>query len=230
MAKQKSTDEAKPIEKLKSMEKWSPTPYERMRKIDVSEYVETKGTGNFKANYLSWAWAVDQLLLHDPDASWEFGEPTVFPDTTVMVYCTVTAFGKARKMHLPVMDNKNAPIKNPSSFAMNTALMRCLVKAIALHGLGLYIYAGEDLPDGQEPEKKPEKPEGKKDHQIVKPLTLEEYTNLKERLENAETEEELDSVLTLLTSAKPRMQKADIDMMAALYKSRKAYLTDNLPI
>jgi hypothetical protein len=63
-----------------------------------------------------------------------------------MVVCTVIAFGKAMTMQLPVMDNRNKAIANPDAFAVNTAMQRCLVKAIALHGLGLYIYAGEDLP------------------------------------------------------------------------------------
>jgi hypothetical protein len=48
---------------------------------------------------------------------------------------------------LPVMDYRNKPIPNPDAFAVNTAIMRCLAKAVALHGLGLYIYAGEDLPE-----------------------------------------------------------------------------------
>jgi hypothetical protein len=68
---------------------------------------------------------------------------------TMMVYCTVTAFGKPRTAHLPVMDYKNQPIPNPNAFQINTAMQRVLVKAIALHGLGLYIYAGEDLPEGE---------------------------------------------------------------------------------
>ena len=63
-----------------------------------------------------------------------------------MVFCTVTAFGQARTMQLPVMDHRNRAIANPDAFAVNTAMQRCLVKAIAAHGLGLYLYAGEDLP------------------------------------------------------------------------------------
>lgn len=118
--------------------------------IDVSKYVEKKGN----LTYLSWAWAVDQLLRRDPEAKWEYGEPRMFGET-MQVVCTVTAFGKPRSMHLPVMDNRNKPIANPDAFQVNTAMQRCLVKAIALHGLGLYIYAGEDLPrteDGDKPE------------------------------------------------------------------------------
>lgn len=216
MVKQKSADEAESVE-VKEV-----TPYERMRKIDVSEYVETKGEGKFKATYLSWAWAVDQLLLHDPDASWEFGEPTVFKDDTVMVYCTVTAFGKARKMHLPVMDHKNAPIKNPSSFAMNTALMRCLVKAIALHGLGLYIYAGEDVPDGQEPEK----PQVKENHKEVPRITPEELQDLKTRLAGCLTLEDLSYVRSLIGKAAPRMLKNELDELTKLRDEKIKELGD----
>lgn len=121
----------------------------KLASIDVAEKIEKKNG----LSYLSWAWAWDQLLRQDPNAEFEYPEPTRFPDETVMVYCIVTAFGKQRKAHLPVMDYKNQPIKNPNAFAMNTAMQRCFVKAIALHGLGLYIYAGEDLPEGANDEK-----------------------------------------------------------------------------
>jgi hypothetical protein len=63
-----------------------------------------------------------------------------------MVFCTVNAFGKSMTAQLPVMDYRNKAIPNPDAFAVNTAMQRCLAKAIALHGIGLYIYAGEDLP------------------------------------------------------------------------------------
>jgi hypothetical protein len=64
---------------------------------------------------------------------------------TMMVFCTVTAFGKSMTAQLPVMDYRNKAIPNPDSFAVNTAMQRCLAKAIALHGLGLSLYAGEDI-------------------------------------------------------------------------------------
>jgi hypothetical protein len=63
-----------------------------------------------------------------------------------MVFCTVNAFGKSMTAQLPVMDFRNKAIQNPDAMSVNTAMQRCLAKAIALHGLGLYIYAGEDLP------------------------------------------------------------------------------------
>lgn len=116
----------------------------KLASCNVNAHVEKKQG----MSYLSWAWAWDYLLRADGDAEFHYGEPTTFADGTMMVFCTVTAFGRARTAHLPVMDNRNKPIAQPSSFAVNTSMQRCLVKAIALHGLGLYLYAGEDLPVG----------------------------------------------------------------------------------
>lgn len=119
--------------------------YPEIAAIDVNGKTERKG----QLTYLSWAWAVDQLLRLDPTATWEYKEPVYFKET-LMVFCSVTAFGKTMTAQLPVMDNRNKAIANPDAFAVNTAMQRCLAKAIALHGLGLYIYAGEDLPPGEE--------------------------------------------------------------------------------
>ena len=120
------------------------TTYNELRKINVNEHTEKKG----QLTYLSWAWAVDTLLQHDSSAVWEFPEPKYFGDT-VMVFCNVTAFGKTMKMQLPVMDNRNNAISNPDARKISDATMRCLAKCIACFGIGLYIYAGEDLPTGE---------------------------------------------------------------------------------
>ena len=121
--------------------------YSELRKIDVSSKIEKKNG----LSYLSWAWACDQLLQQDAMATWSYGEPVKFGET-LMVFCTVNAFGKSMTAQLPVMDYRNKAIPNPDAFAVNTAMQRCLAKAIALHGIGLYIYAGEDLPqDDPEP-------------------------------------------------------------------------------
>jgi hypothetical protein len=64
-----------------------------------------------------------------------------------MVWVTVEMFKRRRSCWLPVMDYRNKPIPNPDAFQVNSSLMRCLVKAVAMHGLALYIYAGDDLPD-----------------------------------------------------------------------------------
>jgi hypothetical protein len=114
----------------------------QLREIDVSKYTEKKNG----LTYLSWAWAVDQLLLADPKAHWFYPEFQRWGNGTVMVFCTVVANDIARTAQLPVMDYRNKPVSEPDSFAVNTAMQRCLAKAIALHGIGLYIYNGEDVP------------------------------------------------------------------------------------
>lgn len=115
--------------------------YNELAAIDCTKYIEKKNG----LSYLSWAHAVDQLLRHDPSATWDYREPVRYGDT-MMVFCSVHAFGKAMTAQLPVMDHRNKAIPNPDAMAVNTAMQRCLAKAIALHGIGLYIYAGEDLP------------------------------------------------------------------------------------
>lgn len=115
--------------------------FKELSKINVNSHTEKKNG----LTYLSWAWAVDQLLQNDPAATWSYGEPVKFGET-VMVFCSVTAFGKTMTAQLPVIDFRNKAIINPDAMAVNTAMQRCLAKAIALHGIGLYIYAGEDIP------------------------------------------------------------------------------------
>ena len=116
--------------------------FKELRVLDVSKYIEKKG----QFNYLAWAHAVDILLQHDPLATWEYHEPQIFNDS-MMVTCTVHAFGKSMTMQLPVMNYKNQAVKHPDAMQVNTAMQRCLAKAIALHGIGLYIFQGEDLAD-----------------------------------------------------------------------------------
>lgn len=129
------------MDELKQQEQ-KMSDYNTLRKINVNEHTELKG----KLTYLSWTYAVDTLLQHDPMATWEFPEPKYFGDS-VMVYCNVTAFGKTMKMQLPVMDNYNKAMSNPNTRSISDATMRCLAKCIACFGIGLYIYAGSDLPD-----------------------------------------------------------------------------------
>lgn len=133
-------------------------------KINVNDKVEKKAN----LTYLSWAWAWAEALKADPAATFHVstfdrgdGVTQVYMDVngTALVWVTVTMFGKPMTCQLPVMDHKNKPISNPDAFSVNTAIMRCMTKALALHGLGLYIYAGEDLPEGEEkPEVREEKP------------------------------------------------------------------------
>lgn len=129
-------------------------------KINVNDHTERKNG----LTYLSWAWAWAEVLKIDPAAEWHpqyFGPETnqvpycQLPDGSMMVGVRLTIKGNPKQCLLPVMDHRNKAIKNPDAFAVNTALMRCLAKCIAMHGLGLYIYAGEDLPeDGRRDELK----------------------------------------------------------------------------
>lgn len=117
-----------------------------LSKIDVSEHIEKKN--NF--SYLSWAYAISQLRSFDPEATWEVlrfdGVPYLKTDCGYFVEVAVTVKGITLSQIHPVLDHRNKPIEQPNSFQINTSIQRCLVKAIGLHGLGLYIYAGEDLP------------------------------------------------------------------------------------
>lgn len=116
-------------------------------KLNVNDHVEKKQN----LSYLSWAWAWAEALKADPAATFDVqtfdGKPYMEVNGTGMVWVTVTMFGKPMTCFLPVMDHRNKPIVNPDAFQVNTALMRCMTKGLALHGLGLYIYAGEDLPE-----------------------------------------------------------------------------------
>ena len=125
--------------------------FAELNRINVSDHIERKG--GFA--YLSWPYAVAQLRLADASAVWEVrrfdGKPYLATETGVFVEVAVTVQGITLSQIHPVLDGRNRPLLAPTSFDINTSLQRCLVKAIALHGLGLYIYAGEDLPDGVAP-------------------------------------------------------------------------------
>ena len=114
---------------------------------DVNSHTEKKNN----LTYLSWAWAWAEALKADANAVYkvEMFDCKCYMDIngTAMVFVTVTMFGKAITCQLPVMDYRNKAIPNPDAFAVNTAIMRCMTKGLALHGLGLYIFAGEDLPE-----------------------------------------------------------------------------------
>ena len=126
---------------------------EALLKKDVNSHTEKKNN----LTYLSWAWAWAEALKADPKATFkvemfdsgEGGTKSCYMDIngTAMVWVTVTMFDKPMTCQLPVMDYRNKAIPCPDAFAVNTAIMRCMTKALALHGLGLYIFAGEDLPE-----------------------------------------------------------------------------------
>lgn len=146
------------------------TVFDRLFAVDVSNQIEKKDAGNGKSlSYLSWSFAWANVKKRFPDANYEickFGEnqlPYVYDKNTgYMVFTKVTIDGITHEMWLPVMDNRNeamldhprqikyknytANVEAATMFEINKTIMRCLVKNLAMFGLGLYIYAGEDLP------------------------------------------------------------------------------------
>lgn len=141
--------------------------FETLFNINVGEHIEKKNG----LSYLSWPFAWSEVKKIFPDANYKvklFGEnnlPYIYDESTgYMVFTSVTINGLTHEMWLPVMDNsnksmksvkytydtnyrKNVPVEPASMFDINKAIMRCLVKNLSMFGLGLYIYAGEDLPE-----------------------------------------------------------------------------------
>lgn len=131
-----------------SLERGVGDVWRTLSSIDCSEHIEKKGN----LSYLSWAWAWQKLKENFPDSNYAFKEPTFYENGTCDVEVGVTVMGRTHAMWLPVMDNRNKAIPNPTARDISDARMRCLVKAIAMHGLGIYIYAGEDLPEATKTE------------------------------------------------------------------------------
>ena len=140
--------------------------WETLSGIDVSEHTEKKGT----LVYLSWAWAWGIVKKHYPDATFakhlydgrNGPRPYMIDESGNAFTCVTVAIGDQSQTEvLPVLNHSNKPVQNPNSFQVNTSLQRCLAKCCAMHGLGHYIYAGEDLPEGIEPTFSIESAEGK---------------------------------------------------------------------
>ena len=119
--------------------------FARLNAINVSAHIEKKGG----FSYLSWPYAVAQLRLADPTASWTVvrfnGLPYLATEAGVFVEVAVTVQGITLSQIHPVLDGRNRPLMAPNAFDINTSIQRALVKAISLHGLGICIYAGEDV-------------------------------------------------------------------------------------
>lgn len=146
--------------------------WDLLSKINANDKTETKGSGKFALKYLSWAWAWGILMENFPESGYEIHQDKILPDGSVMVSVTLTIKDGdeqfSRFMWLPVMNHLNKAIINPDAMDINKATMRCLAKAIAMCGLGHYIYAGEDLPvDDETPKTKSQEPSQKSTQQNV---------------------------------------------------------------
>lgn len=126
--------------------------FETLSNIDVSGYIDKKNN----LDYLSWATAYKLAKKEFPDLAYNIiffdGKPYFKDETGYMVFTQVRIKGETIDMWLPVMDYRNQSIKNPSMTDINKSLMRCLTKNLAMFGIGISLYAGEDLPsDSEEP-------------------------------------------------------------------------------
>ena len=149
------------------MEVVKQTVFERLSAINVNDKVEKKSN----LTYLSWAWAWSEVKKACPDATYKIGETDYDEVLGFMCHTTVTIDGETLEMWLPVMDGANKSmlkksytykgnawengkkvvvdktVESATSFDINKTIMRCLVKNLAMFGMGIYIYAGEDLPE-----------------------------------------------------------------------------------
>ena len=197
------------------MEEKKISVFETLFQKNVNDNVEKKKTGKTELSYLSWSWAWAEVKKLFPDARYEIvkfqsANGTLLPylydeKTGYMVFTNVTIDNLTHEMWLPVMDGANKAMKGEeytystryngektvepaSMFDVNKTIMRCLVKNLAMFGLGLYIYSGEDLPE------EPPLPELSDKEVIDKYLsqhpqnksTVDEYLNTKSEHEVAE--------------------------------------------
>jgi len=213
--------------------------YKTLSSVNVNEHTEKKNG----LTYLSWAWAWGKLLENYPDSTYTVYESGVtkfdgsdtievmglnyFTDSkTAWVKTGVTVEGVELIEYLPVMDyrNKSIPLDELTSFDVNKAIQRSLTKAIARHGLGLYIYAGEDLPEPSEDEKQ-EKQQEAREREVLRNNLIHLYDN---NPELAQMEVNLSKTIVTLADfiawAKKDSSKGKFETFIDLYDRANEYL------
>jgi len=197
-------EQTKPARKTRATKEKQQPLFAKLSALNVNANTEKRN--NF--TYLSWAWAWSEFKKHCPDANYEIikdpetNKPYMVDQFGILVQTRVTTGGESHDMWLPVMDNSNNAQKSdeyqitfrsgkkitvaPASMMdINKALMRCLVKNLAMFGLGIYIYAGEDLPDGYvapAPDPAPEKPKPKVE--TKKKITAKRFNDALQAIKN----------------------------------------------
>ena len=176
--------------------------FEKLEKINCADKIEKRSSGSKELSYLSWAWAWSIFKKNCPDATYSIKKfqnaknelvPYMYDvETGYMVNTEITAEGITYEMWLPVMNTSNKAMKAQpyeytvksygktetktveaaTMFDVNKTIMRCLVKNMAMFGLGLYIYAGEDLPDNEEQKEQPKQKAKTKEPEIDADLDL----------------------------------------------------------
>ena len=171
--------------------------FQEMYLKDLTGMIETADTGKRKLSYISWANAYKMAMEQDPSMSYEIledleGFPLFSRGDCHFVKTTVTMFGVTKKMMLPIMDNRHNSISKPNSRDINDSIMRCLVKNIALFGIGLSLYTGEDL------EKYEESKEDKEVKEVEEQITPEERAKFIEVINKKYSKEDIDKAIYLV--------------------------------
>ena len=198
--------------------------YELLREVNVVGHVEQKNG----LNYLSWAWAWDEIMKKYPNAIYEIerfdNKPYLYDEKTgYMVFTKMNIEGIEREMWLPVMDSnnkamldyeytydtkykKNIKVEKATMFDINKTIMRCLVKNLAMYGLGLSLYAGEDLPEEELTEEKAKEYKFGEKTKHPNETILEVFENdekyLQWWLDNGK-DEKVKQMITILTGLEP---------------------------
>lgn len=200
-------------------------PFRVLNRINVNEHIEKKNN----LSYLSWAWAWQTLMELYPDSYTSIKRPenglpywtdgrTAWVDVSVTIVWDDGEKIRVRSEVFPIMDHRNnsIPLEKLTSFNVNTALQRAWTKCIARHGLGFYIYAGEDLPKEEAEAKKADAESPCTDEQLEKVLSLytkEEMAKMLKRMKKANPSE-----LTK-EEAEKMIAKRDISMVSAKVES-----------
>ena len=183
--------------------------FETLNAVNVNDHTEKKNG----LTYLSWSWAWAEVKKAYPSSTYKVYEDKdgCFYHTdgrTCWVKTGMTIEGIEHIEYLPVMDHRNAsiPLDKVTSYDVNRAIQRSLTKAAARHGLGLYVYSGEDLPEGEEPPK-----------EVLEPVLLAEAESLEIRLENvaAYLKKRVDEITNAELRACITRKKEQIERMKA---------------
>lgn len=201
--------------------------WDNLSKVDVSQHIKKKNG----LSYLSWAWAWGVVMEHYPEAEYEFLPESYDRKGSCTVQCIVRIGECSRYMWLPVMSGyKNTAVIEPDARDIGDSRMRCLVKALAMFGLGHYIYAGEDLPrsgDESDTNVNQSRSSNKKAGE-VKEFAKAASDVLSEFIKDVETVDQLRRFWTENKPALERMEKeepAQYEEVLAMFKAKSKEVT-----
>ena len=190
--------------------------WSQLKKIDVEKEKMVKQKGKY--SYISWAMAWSKLCDIYPDATFEKhcneqGFP-YFKDENGWCFTKVTVIvnGKSVTEMLPVLNNYNKPIKNPDSSDVNTSLQRCLAKAVALHGLGVHVYSGEDIAEIPDNLGEEEKDDAKEKDTKANTIKTTELKKVQDEVKEVEEKASKPDTLTIDVPEKDSFKKVDTNV------------------